>query len=109
MKIYDELVGKRLENRDDSEIRVVLTAVTLETISEMMDLAKEKQLEVESTQISVSKAKKLGNYHLMMGQNPVTIFTFMIAQSGKQMENSKTMREAFQLVSLIRELLCTEK
>lgn len=78
-EIYDALVGKRLENRDDSEIRVVLTAVTLETISEMMDLAKEKQLEVESTQISVSKAKKLGDYHLMMGQNPVTIFTFMIA------------------------------
>ena len=101
-EIYDALAGKMLGKPDDSVnrvvsenlndmehsidlkgqkqtgIRVVLTAVTLETISEMMDLAKEKELEVETTQISVSKAKKLGDYHLMMGQNPVTIFTFTI-------------------------------
>ena len=87
-EIYDALVEKMSEDPDVSGIRVVLTAVTLETISEMMDLAKEKQLEVEATQISVSKAKKLGDYHLMMGQNPVTIFSFTIGENETGERNS---------------------
>ena len=74
-EIYDALAEKK------TEIRVVLTAVTLETVSEMTILAQKEHLEPEIVQISVSKAKEMGDYHLMMGQNPVTIFSFTIGEN----------------------------
>ena len=41
-----------------------------------MEAVKEGLLqELEFVQIAVSKAKTLGNYHLMMGQNPVYIIS----------------------------------
>lgn len=59
------------------EIRVVITAITLETISQIMTLQKEMTLpEPEIVQIQVSSAKKAGPYHLMQGQNPVYIVSF---------------------------------
>ena len=59
------------------EIRVVITAITLETIGQIMALQKEMALpEPEIIQIQVSSAKKAGPYHLMQGQNPVYIFSF---------------------------------
>ena len=59
------------------EIRVVITAITLETIGQIMALQKEMALpEPEIIQIQVSSAKKAGPYHLMQGQNPVYIVLF---------------------------------
>lgn len=59
------------------EIRVVITAITLETISQIMTLQKEMALpEPEIVQIQVSSARKAGPYHLMQGQNPVYIVSF---------------------------------
>ena len=59
------------------EIRVVITAITLETIGQIMTLQKEMALpEPEIIQIQVSSAKKAGPYHLMQGQNPVYIVSF---------------------------------
>ena len=59
------------------EIRVVITAITLETIGQIMALQKEMALpEPEIIQIQVSSAKKAGPYHLMQGQNPVYIVSF---------------------------------
>lgn len=59
------------------EIRVVITAITLETISQIMTLQKEMALpEPEIVQIQVNSAKKAGPYHLMQGQNPVYIVSF---------------------------------
>ncbi len=57
-------------------IRIVINTVTLETISEVMDCLSELPLmEEEILSISVAKAKGLGKYHLMMGQNPIYIIT----------------------------------
>lgn len=59
------------------KIRVVITAITLETISQIMTLQKKLALpEPEIVQIQVSSAKKAGPYHLMQGQNPVYIVSF---------------------------------
>ena len=52
---------------------VVISLITLETLSEVMRIAAEYHIEPQVVQISVSKAKKMGNYHLMEGQNPVTL------------------------------------
>ena len=69
--------------RPDRKVRVVINAVTLETISEIQGVIKaledEGMLEKGSLiieQLSVSKARKLGKYHLLTAENPVMIFTF---------------------------------
>lgn len=57
-------------------IRVVINTVTLETIGEVTDCLRELPLiEEEIVSVSVAKAKALGKYHLMMGQNPIYIIT----------------------------------
>lgn len=53
------------------EVRIVVNAIALETIGEITELA--ENYHVDMTQIQVAKSKNLGNYHLMMGQNPVMI------------------------------------
>ncbi len=56
--------------------RIVINAISLETVAEVMELLKQKKIETaDIIQMAVSKAKKTGSYHLIMGQNPVTIIT----------------------------------
>ncbi len=56
------------------KIRIVMNAVTLESLGEAVACIKKYGFQsVDITQINVSKAKTLGNYNLMMGQNPVYI------------------------------------
>ena len=56
------------------DIRVVINSVTIETLEETTQVIKEFDLvEEEITCINVSKARKLGKYHLMTAQNPVYI------------------------------------
>lgn len=58
------------------QIRVVINTVTLETISEVMDCLKSLPLiEEEILSMSTAKARELGRYHLMTGQNPIYIIT----------------------------------
>lgn len=52
---------------------IVISMLTLETLSEVMNIAEEYGIEPELVQIQVSRAKKTGNYHLMLGQNPVIL------------------------------------
>jgi len=61
-------------------MRVVLNAVSLETIAEMTAVVKEfpvSGLTIE--QVQVSRSRALGNYHLMTADNPVMICTFNFA------------------------------
>lgn len=58
------------------QVRIVINAVSLETLTEVMEAAEEGLLsDPEIIQISVAKARKLGAYHMMTGQNPVYIIT----------------------------------
>ena len=57
-------------------IRLVINTVTLETMAEVSECLKALNLiEQETIWVNVSRAKKLGAYHLMMGQNPIYIVT----------------------------------
>lgn len=57
-------------------VRLVVPAVTLETITEASTLFKELNLpETEVVQVAVSRAEPLGGYHLMAAQNPVYIIS----------------------------------
>ena len=57
-------------------ICLVINTVTLETMAEVSECLKALNLiEEETICVNVSRAKKLGAYHLMMGQNPIYIVT----------------------------------
>ena len=58
-------------------VRVVATCVTLETLQEIMQAAQELPVsEPQVRQISVSRAQKVGGYHMMKAQNPVYLIDF---------------------------------
>ena len=63
--------------RKNPRVRVVITAISLETVAEAKAcMEKIRHREEDVVQVSVSRARKAGNYHLMTGLNPVWIFSF---------------------------------
>ena len=64
--------------------RIVVNAITLETVSEVTELLKTLPVEKEEViQIQVSRAKAAGGYHLMQAENPVYILSFFFTKDGK--------------------------
>ena len=53
--------------------RVVVSAIALETVGEIMDCIRGLDLEEDTINVSVSRSRKIGGYHLMTAQNPVHI------------------------------------
>ena len=53
--------------------RVVITAVTIETVSLALAAFKDAGADPEITQISASRGKLVGGLHMMEAQNPITI------------------------------------
>lgn len=57
-------------------VRVVINAISLETIAEVTRLIKKYDFaEKEIVQVTVAKSKEIGSYEMMMGQNPVYVVT----------------------------------
>ena len=70
-----EIISLLLKMNPD--IRIVINCIAMETVAETMGLLKEFPLkDIDVIQLSVSRAKALGRYHLMMGENPITIISF---------------------------------
>ncbi len=66
--IMDVLIDK------NPNVRIVITSVTLETLSETMRCMKKPNIvEEETVCVNISKARQIGDYHLMTAQNPVYI------------------------------------
>jgi precorrin-6Y C5,15-methyltransferase (decarboxylating) len=60
-------------------IRVVINAVSLETMAEIQSVIKGFEIsDLEIEQISVSRSRELGDHHLMMAENPVLIASFTL-------------------------------
>ena len=69
-----EIISLLLEK--NPRVRIVVTAVTLETVGETTALIKEFPFtETEVVSLSVARDRKAGPYRLMTGLNPVFIFT----------------------------------
>lgn len=66
--VIDALLGK------NPQVCIVATAVTLESISELTQIAKQFT-SCDIVEISVAKPRQLGRYRLMTAQNPVYIFS----------------------------------
>ena len=60
----------------------VVTAVTLETITQAVGVFAALSMETETICANISAAQKLGNYHLMKAENPVYII-----KGAKQLEH----------------------
>ena len=70
-----------LFNKNEN-IRIVINCITLETVSEAISCIKDmekafpdKIWETEIVQMAVARAKNIGSYHMMMGENPIYIIT----------------------------------
>ena len=69
-----EIIALLLEKNPD--VRIVLNAVTIETQTEAAEAAKKFGFAVyETVSVGVARAKKMGRYHMMTAQNPVTVVT----------------------------------
>lgn len=56
--------------------RIVINAITLETLSEVTKLLKELNFKnIEVVNVSISRGKKVGPYTMMYGENPIFIVT----------------------------------
>ena len=81
-RLFDILdVLEKLQKTENTrkKIRVVITAVSIETMCEIGKLASEKRYDdLSIVQIASSKARELGAYHLMSGADPVMIASFDI-------------------------------
>lgn len=74
-----EIIALLLER--EPNVRIVATAITLESVGELTACMKEFPFtETEVVSLTVARDKKAGPYHLMTGQNPIYIFTM---QAGK--------------------------
>lgn len=67
-----EILSCVLEKNENA--RIVVNAISLETMKEVMEAAESGTLKSpEITQLTVSRSRELGRYHMMTGQNPVYI------------------------------------
>ena len=66
--IFDSILRK------NPNVHVVATAVTLETLQDMISLMEKNNMSViDTVQIAVTQIKKTGRYHMMSANNPVFI------------------------------------
>ncbi len=76
-----EILAAALEK--NAAARIVINAITLETVSESLRAVEEFSLEdVDVASVTVAKSRDVGKYHMMTGQNPV----YVIAGGGKERE-----------------------
>ena len=68
-KIIDVLRAK------NPDIRIVINTIALESISEVLGILKEREIDADIVQICASRSRTLGHYHMMTGQNPVYIIS----------------------------------
>lgn len=65
------------------EIRVTISAVTLETIAEAGSLLEQYDPDYEVMQATIGRGRKIGSYHIMDTNNPVMLFTATMGGSGR--------------------------
>ena len=62
-------------------VRVVINAVSLETMAEIQSILSEYAItDLSIEQISVTRSRELGKYHLMTAENPVIIAAFTLGE-----------------------------
>lgn len=67
---------KRLRHLNPN-IRIVINTIALESLMEVMTYLKEQSIDdVDIVQVQIAKAKKVSDYSMMSGQNPIYVISF---------------------------------
>lgn len=80
-KVFIGGSGRELANliprllRKNPELKIVINAVTLETLGEAQRVFAENGLEFEAACINAACSKPIGGYHMMMANNPVYVIS----------------------------------
>ena len=73
----------RVLYRKNPHMRIVINAISMETIAELKEVLDTFPVEEEEIlQMQVSRVKKLGGYHLPQAENPVWICSFTFRETG---------------------------
>ena len=92
--------GKLLEilqilYRKNPHMRIVINAISMETIAELKEVLEAFPVENEEIlQMQVNRVKKLGSYHLPQAENPVWICSFTFRERGT--DPADNVKEAVQ-------------
>lgn len=63
--------------KKNKAVRVVINAITLETVTEALTYLKEQEISgAEVVSVQTARAREVGRYHMMTGQNPVYVISF---------------------------------
>jgi precorrin-6Y C5,15-methyltransferase (decarboxylating) len=62
--------------KKNPKARIVINAIALESLAEILSWLKRHSVPAEIVQVQISKGREAGDYHLMMGQNPVYVVSF---------------------------------
>mgnify|MGYP002673078607 FL=1 len=81
--------------RKNPHMRIVINAISMETIAELKEVLDTFPVEEEEIlQMQVSRVKKLGGYHLPQAENPVWICSFTFRETGTDpMDNAKKTKQ----------------
>ena len=81
--------------RKNPHMRIVINAISMETIAELKEVLDTFPVEEEEIlQMQVSRVKKLGGYHLPQAENPVWICSFTFREIGTDpMDNAKKTKQ----------------
>ena len=91
-----------LVRKKNPGVRIVINAISLETMMQVMEYIKDQDIDDEEViQVSVSRAKQVGNYHMMQGQNPIYIISF--TSNGIPKAHVYDNEEAFEEAELLPE------
>lgn len=61
--------------KKNPSVRIVINTIALNSTARVVDVIEELGLDSEIISVNTAKSKKAGGYDMMMGQNPVYIFT----------------------------------
>lgn len=61
--------------RNNPQIRLALTAITLETLEEARHVLSAHGFAIEITQLAVTRATEMGRYHLLRAENPIFLIS----------------------------------
>lgn len=62
--------------RKNPKVRIVINVIALESLTEVLSWLKTRSIPGEIVQVQIARSRKLGDYHLMTGQNPVYVVSF---------------------------------
>ena len=61
--------------KKNPEVRIVINAITLETLQQTISCLEAQQLQTEVVCMNIAKAERVGGYHMLKAENPIYIIT----------------------------------